>query len=288
MKKADRTVSLFYYLRAAKKIRMKKYAFSVIFLTICLLLSNLYGYSQRFIGYAAAGANFGQIEGDDVHGFTKIGANAGLGLKLPVNRAQTMSVTAELLYVQKGAYKHHFVDTLYYHASMFDDVDRSEPFKTFSKCNISLDYVQIPVMFNYEDVRTGFTFGLGFSWSRLVRAKEIYNGFRRTTTIRSGTYNTSDWSVLANVDIRLYKNLSLGLRWEFSMVPIRTMHFLCGSYNADGTFNVKRDEYNKMRNHVLSLRLCYYFNEQFERNTKTDKNGNLIGTKWIRVIPEYE
>ena len=181
---------------------MRKCAFTVIFLTICLLLSNLQGYSQRFIGYAAAGANFGQIEGDDVHGFTKIGANAGLGLKLPVNRAQTMSVTAELLYVQKGAYSHHFVDTMYYHTSMFEDVDRSVPFKTFSKCNISLDYVQIPVMFNYEDTRTGCTFGLGFSWSRLVRAKETYNGFRRTTTIRSGTYNTSDRAKEATAKLR--------------------------------------------------------------------------------------
>ncbi len=254
---------------------------------IVLLLSMFsVGHAQRFVGYAAAGANFSQIEGDDVHGFTKVGANVGLGIKLPVNRSQTMSVTAELLYVQKGSYKRcspGYFDTLTYAPVMFEDVNRNVPFNPKVKCNITLDYVQIPVLFRYEERNTGVTFGAGFSWSRLVRAKEVYNGFTRTTNLQSGTYKTSDWSVLADVDIRLYKNLSLGIRWEFSMVPIRTWEV---GYVKGSVDNIEWETRN-MRNHLLSARLCYYFNEKYERNTKTNNKGELIGTKWKKVIPEY-
>lgn len=269
---------------------MKKTLLLPIVLTICFLALIFTSTAQRFIGYVAAGANFAQIEGDDVHGFTKVGVNAGPGLKLFLDRQQTWSVTAELLYVQKGAYKHcsaGYFDTLNYHPDMFLDVDRSVKFNPNIKCNISLDYVQIPVLFRYEDLKTGVTFGLGFSWSRLVRAKEIYNGFTRTVNLGSGTYKTNDWSVLADVDFRLYKNLSLGIRWEFSMAPIRLMRFQTGHWDSRG-FNVTRDETNKMRNHLLSLRLCYYINETFVRNTKTNNRGELMGTKWIREIPDYD
>lgn len=269
---------------------MKKSVFYFILLIVCALMLSVPARAQRFIGYVAAGANFAQIEGDDVHGFTKVGVNAGPGLKLFLDRKQTWSVTAELLYVQKGAYKHcspGYFDTLNYHPAMFEDVDRSVAFNPNIKCNISLDYVQVPVMFRYEDFRTGCTFGLGFSWSRLVRAKEIYNGFTRTTNLGSGTYRTNDWSVMADVDIRLYKNLSLDIRWEYSLASIREMRFQCGSMGADGNFISTRDETNKMRNHLISLRLCYYINEKFVRNTKTNTRGELMGTKWIREIPEY-
>lgn len=246
--------------------------------------------AQRFVGRAILGMNFAQIEGDDVHGFFKLGVNAGMGVSLPLNRPQTWTVSAELLYAQKGAYKHcseGYFDITYYHSSMFEDVNPAVPFNPNIKCNISLDYVQIPVLFHYEDMRTGCKFGLGFSWSRLVRAKEIYNGYTRYTNVRSGTYRTSDWSVLADVDVRLYKNLSLGIRWELSMVPIREMHYLCGRETADGRFDIMRDETNKMRNHSVALRLVYSINEKYTRNTKTKNNGELIGTKWVKEIPTY-
>ena len=42
--------------------------------------------AQRFIGSAIAGINLAQIEGDDVHGFYKVGFNGGLGLTMPLNR----------------------------------------------------------------------------------------------------------------------------------------------------------------------------------------------------------
>lgn len=265
---------------------MKKVLY-ILFMTLCLLSVRTVE-AQRFIGYVAAGVNFAQIEGDDVHGFLKVRANAGLGLKLPLNERQTWSVSMELLFTQKGSYKYYksegAFDTTKYAPELFDDVDRSVPFNPMAKCNISLDYLQIPVFARYEDPRTGFSFGLGFAWGRLVRAKDIYNGFLRTTSIQSRpkVYNYSDWTALVDVDIRLYKNLSLGIRWEHSLVPVREM-----TVGFVKDFNNIEYEQRKFYNHSIALRLIYYINEKFEKNTKTNVRGERIGTPWVRVVPEY-
>lgn len=263
---------------------MKKFLAAVA-VTLCVILSSNYSFAQQFIGFVSAGANFAQIEGDDVHGFTKIGANAGPGVMLPLNHKKTWSLSVELLYVQKGSLKRcpaGYFDTTNYAPVMFEDVDRNIPFNSNLKCKMALDYVQIPLMVHYEDMMTGCTFGLGFSWSRLVRAKEVFNGFTRTTNVRSHTFNTSDWSVLADVDIRLYKNLSLDIRYEYSMAPIRKMDFVY--MRNDGSVT---PEVHKLRNHLLSLRLTYYFNKKYRLNTKVNKHGDLIGTKWVRDIDIY-
>jgi hypothetical protein len=165
---------------------------------------------------------------------------------------------------------------------MYTDVDRSVPFDPKTKCNISLDYVQVPVLVHYEERYSGCTFGLGFAWGRLVRAHEIYNGFTRTTTVRSGVYSKNDWSVIADVNIRLYKNLNLNFRYEYSMVPIRTMEYVF--LLNDGT---TMTEVQKFHNHMISVRLAYYINQKFYKNTRVNKYGQTMGTKWLREIPDY-
>ena len=255
----------------------------LIVLVLCLFVTQEID-AQRFIGSAIAGANFAQIEGDDVHGFYKIGFNGGMGLTLPVDKKQAWQVSIEMLYSMKGSRKHcspGYFNLDNYGPSMFSDVDWSVPFDSTVKCDISLDYVQIPVMMRYEDKYSGCSFGLGFAWSRLVRAKEVYNGYTRTTTVRSGTYKTSDWSVLADINIRLYKNLNLNIRYEYSLVPIRETQF---DYQLnDGSLI---SETHKYHNNLLSARLIYYFNEKFYKNTRVNKNGQIMGTKWLREIPE--
>ena len=268
----------------------KAILYSILLLTVSVLGIQR-AEAQRFVGFVSAGTNFSQIEGDDVHGFYKVGANAGPGLKLPVNRKQNLYLTIELLYAQKGSKKNcspGYFDTTNYAPAMFEDVDYTIPFNPRVKCRIVLDYVQVPLLFHYEDLRTGFSFGAGLSWSRLVRAKEIYNGYTRTTSVRSGTYKTSDWSFLADVDIRLYKNLSLGIRWEYSMVPIREISVgFVMDHNPDNPNNIQWEE-RKFRNHLVTARLTYYINEKFVKNYRTNAKGERMGTPWIREIPDYD
>lgn len=265
---------------------MKKIAILLLF--VSLLAS---AHAQRFVGYVAAGANFSQIEGDDVHGFYKVGVNAGPGIKLPLGAKQNMSISAELLFTQKGSRcsaRRDPFDTIYYAPSMYEDVNRAIPFDSTIKCRMSLDYIQIPLIFRYEDLRSGCFIGAGFAWSRLIRAKEIYNGFTRTTSVTSGTFRTSDWTFLVDAGVRLYKNLTLNVRWEYSMVPIRNMQYIIGRPNAEGQFVPNESWVSKMRNHVLTCRLTYFINEKYSRNTNTKNDGSLIGTKWVRDIPNYD
>lgn len=262
-----------------------KRRYGIVFFVIFLFMTAGHVQAQRFIGSVVAGMNAAQIEGDDIHGFLKIGVNAGAGVTLHLNEKQSWSVSTELLYVQKGSRKHcqaGYFDTTNYAPAMFEDVKDGTAFNPRIKCNISLDYVQIPVLFHYEDMKSGCSFGLGFSWSRLVRAKEIYNGFTRTTNVRSKTYNINDLSVLADVNIRLYKNLTFNLRYEYSMIPIREMLFEYRRNNGDIT-----SEWHKFYNHLISFRLIYFINEKFVPNTQLNRKGEPIGTKWKRVIPDY-
>lgn len=244
--------------------------------------------AQRFIGSVVAGCNFSQIEGDNIHGFTKVGFNGGLGLTLPVNQKQTWLVSIELLYSMKGSVKKYpkegYFDTLVYAPTMYENVDRSVPFDPKTKCNISLDYVEIPVLIHYEDRYSGCTFGLGFSWGRLVRAHEVYYGFTRKIDARSGTYKKNDWSVIADFNVRLYKNLNLNIRWQYSMVPIRVQRF---DYQLSDPDHSILSETNKYFNHVISTRLIYYINEKFYENTRVNKYGQRMGVKWLREVPEY-
>lgn len=241
--------------------------------------------AQRFVGFAAAGANFSQIEGDDVHGFYKVGANGGLGVSVALNQKQTWHLSLELLYTQKGSRKTNdpgYFDTLNYAPSMFQNVDRTKPFDPRAKCKISLDYVQIPLLVHFEEMYSGCTFGLGFAWSRLVRAHEVYNGFTRTITARSGDYKKSDWSVVADINVRLYKNLNLNFRYEYSLVPVRRTDF---EYMRNDGSSLKEE--HKFFNNQVSVRLLYNFNQKFYKNTRVNKYGQRMGTKWLREVPTY-
>ena len=264
---------------------MKNCAIRILIgIAVCLMFVQTVD-AQRFICSVVAVCNFSQIEGDDVHGFYKFGFNGGLGLTLPVDRKQHWQVCLELLYSMKGSKKTcqpgYFL-TSNYGESMFQDVDWSVPIDSTVKCNISLDYVQIPLMMRYEDFYSGCSFALGFSWGRLVRAKEIYNGYLRTTNVRSGTYKKNDWSIIADANIRLYKNLSLNIRWEYSLVPIRVTQF--EYMRNDGSSLIETHKYH---NHLLSMRLVYFINEKFYKNTRVNKYGQTMGVKWLREIPDY-
>ena len=187
------------------------------------------------------------------------------------------AIVAEVNLAQTG-WKEDIIDTDRQPVYYADDPDKLNPLFYERKMN----YVQVPLMVRYEEMYSGCTFALGFAWGRLVRAKEIYNGFTRTTSVRSKTFKTSDWSFIADVNIRLYKNLSLDLRYEYSLVPILTMEFTY-VYTDGSTVS----ETYKLHNHMISTRLVYYFNEKFYKNTRVNNNGQIMGTKWLREIPEY-
>ncbi len=250
----------------------------LIFIIFCTFLVSM-GYSQRFIGSLILGANASQVEGDDVRGYKKVGVVGGASVMIALDRKMQWFATVELLYTQKGSRSAgtRAFDTTNYAPAMFLDANRNVEFHPSAKykCRLDLDYVEVPVLFHYEDWHSGCAIGLGFAWGRLVRAQEWYNGFKRNTNISSGTYRTSDWSVVADLKFMIYKGLKLEFRFQYSLRPIRT--FVIEYSNV-----AQSTEYKKQYNNLFSLRLIYSFNEKFVENTRENKHGQRQGVKWIR------
>ena len=247
--------------------------------TLCILLFILVSTSlsaQLFYGSIIAGGNVTQVDGDEIWGYRKIGVNAGASLMMPLNKKQSWFATIELLYTQKGAYKRNVADEMK-EPTGGTGIDTNFKRNMHIKYKLNLDYVEIPVVFHYEDFSSGCAFGFGVSWARLVSVKEIEDGYRMITELNSGTYTKSDWCALADVKIRLYKGLKLNFRFQYSFIPLRTRTF----YKDNGDTWVR-----KQCNNVLTLRLIYSFNERYKLNEKKNRIGERMGPKWIRDIKE--
>jgi hypothetical protein len=242
----------------------------------CILLLILVSTSvsaQLFYGSVIGGGNATQVDGDEVFGYRKIGVNAGASVMIPLNKKQCWFGTIELLYTQKGSsYTNADAPMKEPDTSLIDDRFKRN---LKIKYKVYLGYVEIPVVFHYEDPKTAWAFGAGFSWARLIHVKEFENGYRMITNLNSGTYSKNDWCALADVKVRLYKGLKLNFRFQYSFVPIRTRIFNWTS----GEIN-ERKQYN----HLLTLRLIYTFNEKYTLNETKNRKGERMGTKWIRDI----
>lgn len=243
------------------------------FITIFILFISLSSFSQRFIGSVIAGGNLTQVEGDEVFGFKKVGVNAGASVMLSLDEKQRFFFTIELLYTQKGSRERSRVDSMEYSGNI-ENINNEFSYNPKLKYKLALDYVEVPILFHYEDPHTGCAFGLGASWARLVRVSEVESGYRLLTNVRSKTYSSSDWGVIADVKIPIYKGLKINLRYQYSFIKIREREYS----NTQNYDQWSRNQYNN----VITLRLIYSFNEKFVKNNKKDHNGKRIGPLWIR------
>jgi hypothetical protein len=198
-------------------------------------------FSQRIQGAVMGGFNLTQVDGDEVYGFKKLGANVGLGAVVPFGKNFQFSL--ETVFSQKGAnQKAQYLDSL-----NADTVYTGE-------YKLALNYLEIPflVMYNDKDIITA---GAGFSYGRLVKVNEYEHGKKvETTSINTGPYNRNDFSILADLRFRVYKKLKVNLRYSYSLAKIRTRDF----YDTNGKYYTTRKQYNN----VITLRLIYMFNEQ--------------------------
>ena len=250
-----------------------------ITLTILIALLSVTAFSQRFVGAGIAGFNLTQIDGDQIFGYHKVGFNGGASVMVALDAKQRWFLTMELLYNQKGSYRKALVDSMIYVGA--DEINESVPYNKKVKYKVNLDYVEVPLLAHFEDPKTGVAFGVGFSWARLVRAKELESGYTLYTDLQTKTYRTNDWSAIADVKIRVWKGLKLNFRFQYSMTPIRIRTYT----NKNSNESWERKQYHN----ILSLRVIYAFNERYTVNTKKNKFGERIGTKWVRDLdnPNY-
>lgn len=222
------------------------------FIILILLFFGLSGVvsAQIIKGEAIMGMNLSQVDGDEVFGFKKVGANVGAGVMIPFGKRGRWDASFEALYTQKGSNQKQ----QYYDSTLI--VCTGDSTIVTGQYKLNLNYVEIPVMVMFTD-KEFISFGAGFSWSRLVGVKEYEHGeLVETTTLNSGVYNKNDFSILADFRIRVYKSLKFNVRYQYSLAKIRTRDFL------DLNCNTKtRDQYNN----VITFRLIWVFNEAQSR-----------------------
>ncbi len=214
---------------------MKKKHFIII---ILLMLMPWYGQAQNIRGEIITGFNLTQVDGDEVVGYKKIGAQLGAGAILPLGKSSWL-ISIETLFNQKGSFEKYPVekDTL--------------PLPYY---NLRLNYAEVPLLIYYND-KDQLTFGAGVSYGRLTYLKEIEHGKKIDWKKKIGPYKKDDWNIIVNIRLRLYKGLHCDFRYSYSMSRIRTRTFI----NPSGTWS--RGQFNNM----LSFRVVYVFNEKKEQ-----------------------
>ena len=213
--------------------------------------------AQRFNGEIIAGMNFSQVDGDEVFGYKKFGANTGLGVMLPFsfkkNGERNWAVSMEMLWHQKGSYKKRYLSD----PNFCDTCPPEIQCDSGIKYRLEMDYVSLPLMLHYTDPRTNWSFGVGLAYNRLFRIKEIENGVQTATSLSSGTYTLTDYDILFDIRFRIYQRFKFNFRYEYSIVPIRTRRFYkpkIGHYDPEPW---DRNQYHN----ILTFRLIYMFNE---------------------------
>jgi hypothetical protein len=166
-----------------------------------------------FYGGIVAGANFAQIDGDYFAGYHKVGFNAG-----PIVYAQLakhLALSLEILYSQKGSRS---------------SIGKLSPYNSgvyILKYGINVNYAEIPIMINYFDSRRSH-FGAGFSYSRLVSSTETITVYslRNIKTIDFNSnypFKKDAFDFIVGADLHLWKGLFLNVRFQYSLLPVRTV-----------------------------------------------------------------
>lgn len=193
---------------------------------------------RQIKGVLIGGLNLSQVDGDEVYGFHKLGFTGGFGGILPLGKRFSLSV--EILYSQRGSYR-----------KFSPDID-SAPIRPYYKLN--WDFMYVPVMFHFED-RSTWTFGVGFSYGRMINFREIEHNQPKDWDRSEITFKTkNDFNVIADIRFRIWKHLKFNAQYSYSLAKIRTRYF-----NPVG----QDPEFRNQFNNVITVRLLYYLNEKY-------------------------
>ena len=213
-------------------------------------------FAQRFQGAVMGGMNLSQVDGDEVYGFKRVGGHIGLGVILPIKK---WDITLETVFNQKGAiqkdqYQHWVYD------SVGNTVDSTQYTGAY---NLRLNYVEIPLIAHFTD-RGRYTVGAGFSYGRLVSFSEIEHDGSIPPYSDTVKFNKNDYNIIFDLQIRIWRQLKFNLRYSYSLASIRERTF------HDVIYQLKDPWTRKQYNNMLTFRLVYVFNEQYEPAVRSE------------------
>ncbi len=187
---------------------------------------------RLFYAGLVAGANFSQVDGDYYAGYHKAGLNVG-GIGY-ARLYKHLALSWEILYSQKGA------------TSTFARVAPADTVVVI-KYAINNAYAEIPLMVNYFDKRKSH-FGMGVSFNRMVSSiEDLQTKPAVSLDLNKYPFKKTAFDLLAGVELHLVQGLFLNIRFQYSLVPIRTA--------SPPHFSRAQNQFNNM----WTVRLMYLF-----------------------------
>lgn len=209
---------------------MKK--FNYIFFAV-LLISFEIKAQQRFIAGVKAGLSTSQVAGDTYSGYDKVGFDGGAFVTGKLNEKWTGQF--EIIYIQKGS-KHN------------PNPDKGD----YNYYYMGLDYIEVPVLFQYHQKKFSYEIGPGFSY--LIREREYINGQDFTG---ARPFNKTEINFNLGISYTLFKNLEINWRFTNSITPIRR-------HASAAISQIQQPVYGRwynpgQMNNVLAFTLTYQF-----------------------------
>ena len=225
-----------------------------------LLVASLPSQAQRhrrgatIQAYPVLGVVTSQVQGDMLKGFKHWGFTGGVGAIVPLDGRDRWSLGLEADFTQRGA------------------LEASRSSLTPYRIDLTLNYVDIPLMLHFHDRYGGMTFGLGACYGRLVQQPHgtlEYNPLYIIPDTSDMTFLKNDLSAVASFRFTLWQGLKLELRGQYSLINVkRGWHF---TEHLAGTGGQVKEHVSDCQNFSLSMRVMWIFGEPRSHKYKPNR-----------------
>ena len=201
--------------------------------------------AQRIHAFITSGIALSQVEGDELKGFDHLGFSGGVGALTALTDNYRWGASMEILFNQRGVY------------------NGSHDPQNFYNINLTLNYIDIPVLLHYQDPYGGMLFGAGLSYGRLVQQPHgiiKYNPNYFIPDTNDMTFLSNDLCAIADMRFTIWRGLQLDIRWQHSLMAVKRdwTFFVYNGVDANGNARYKSHSRN-CYNHALTFRLIWQF-----------------------------
>ena len=179
-------------------IKMDFVRFAKVMLLFILLFVGSVSYGQSFNGGATFAIVGSQLDGDEYGGYNKL--NGSLGGFVEINNNNIFFWGAELYYTGKGSHKW------------------SQPkLGDYTAYKAALHYVEMPFLLHAR-LSEKFTVSTGLGFAVLISAREYSE---RGEITNGRPFKSFDFPVFLGVKYKVNDKFKTGVRWSYSMMPVR-------------------------------------------------------------------